>query len=400
MKPVKLTNENIRTLPAKSADTLYPDTDKHSGVPGLFLRVREGGSRTFIAKWRQGAMQRRHNIGKVGIISLDDARKAARELFVGIDKGVDPVAAKARAKVDGSRLFLPLAEDYLARRAKDMKPGSLDQITRHLRLYWKPLHNLAVSKIDRALIASELRTMIDERGPIAADRARSTLMAFYGWLIGEGHIEANPVMGTNKSGQGKDRDRVLTDAELVAIWNATDPATDHGRIVRLLTLTAQRRDEIADLRHSELVLLDAKGEALIDLPKERTKNSRPHMVPLSETAADILRAAPKIDGREFVFGEGQGGYSGFSRAKERLDEKCGVKDWTLHDLRRTAATVMGDRLGVLPHVTEAVLNHVSSAASGKAGVAGVYNRAVYLKEKREALDKWAVFLAGLPNIKI
>jgi integrase len=396
MKP--LTNENIRTLPAKTADTLYPDAGKH-GVPGLFLRVREGGSRTFIAKWRQGSMQRRHNLGKVGVLSLDDARKAARELFVGIDKGVDPVAAKAKARVDGSKLFQTLAEDYLRHREKGMKPGSLDQIQRHLRLYWKPLHTLAVGKIDRALVASELRTMQDQRGPIAADRARSTLSAFYAWLIGEGQADINPVMGTNKSGQGRDRDRVLSEAELVRVWQAADPATDYGRIVRLLMLTAQRRDEIADLRHSEIVLLDVPGGALIDLPKERTKNSRPHMVPLSESAAAILRGIPQRGNRAHVFGEGEGGYSGFSRAKAAMDKRLAkdgaIEHWTLHDLRRSAATIMGDRLGVLPHVTEAILHHVSTAASGKAGVAGVYNRSTYLQEKRAALDAWAGYLGAL-----
>jgi integrase len=206
----------------------------------------------------------------------------------------------------------------------------------------------------------------------------------YAWAIGEGLCETNPVDGTNKADEGKSRDRVLSDAELAAIWNASTD-TDYGRIVKLLMLTAQRRDEIASLRWTEI-----EGEtdpALIALPAERTKNSRAHDVPLSAAAMDVLASVVVRNGRDLMFGEGEGGYSGWSRSKERLDEKLGkaVKPWTLHDLRRTAATRMAD-IGVQPHVIEAVLNHVSGH---KGGVAGIYNRSIYAAEKRAALDLWA-----------
>jgi integrase len=154
---------------------------------------------------------------------------------------------------------------------------------------------------------------------------------------------------------------------------------------KLLMLTAQRRDEIASLSWSEI---DGEGAtALIALPAERTKNSRPHDVPLSATALDVVAGVIKRNERDLLFGDGEGGFSGWSRAKERLDEKLGkaVKPWTLHDLRRTAATGMAN-LGVQPHVIEAVLNHVSGH---KGGVAGIYNRSTYAAEKRAALDLWA-----------
>lgn len=392
---IKLTNETVRTLPAKkSGDAIYADTDKRNGVPGLYLRVRAGGSRTFVIQWRQGQFQRRSTVGKVGVLSLDEARKKARKLLVGIDEGHDPIVVKARAKADNAQLFGTVAEDYLKARAKDMKPLSLDQCARHLRLYWKPIHKLPLAKIERATVAAELRTIAKERGAVAADRSRSTLSALFAWCIGEGYAEVNPVVGTNKASKAKSRKRVLTDEELVWVWKAA-PDTDYGRIVKLLMLTAQRRDEIADLRRSEITIGEEGGQ--IDLPAERTKNSRPHLVPLSAPAVDILKAIPQCDDRDLVFGTGQGGFSGFSRSKEALDARIAelmpkgatMEHWTLHDLRRTAATRMGDVLGIVPHVTEAVLNHVSSHASGKAGVAGTYNRATYLKEKRAALDAWA-----------
>lgn len=378
----KLTKDNVRTLPAgKGGDTLYRDAEGKDCVPRLYLRVRDNGQRTFMIRWRTGPHQRKQIIGEVGILSLEEARVRARKLLVEIGDGIDPAAVKARAKVSGQQIFLPLAERYLSYRAKDMKPLSLDQITRHLKLYWKPLHRLQVSKIDRFTIAAELQKLIAERGPIAADRARSTLSTFFGWLIGEGLVDANPVSGTNKSGAAKDRDRVLTDNELAAIWNASDPETDYGRIVRLLLLTGQRRDEIADLQWSEV---DLEGRQ-ISLPSTRTKNGRPHDVPLSALATGVLLATTRRGNRQYVFGEGGSGYSGFSRAKNRLDKRCGVTGWTLHDLRRTMATRMAD-LGVEPHVIEAILNHVSGH---KRGVAGIYNRSTYAKQKRDALDLWA-----------
>lgn len=381
----KLTNDTVRTLPAGSTgDAIYPDNDQRNGVPGLCLRVRAGGSRTFIIQWRQGQFQRRATIGKVGVLTLDEARKAARKALVGIDEGNDPIAAKAKARASDKQVFGAVAQDYLEVRAKDMKPLSLDQCRLHLLTYFKAFHRLAIGKIERATVAAELRSISKDRGPVAADRARSTLSAFFGWCIGEGLAEINPVIGTNKQSKAKSRDRVLSDAELVAIWKAA-PASDYGRLVRLLMLTLQRRDEIAGMKRSEL------DGALLSLPAERTKNSRPHDVPLSVQAVAVLEEQPERAGRDLVFGEGEGGFSGFSKAKERLDAACGVTDWTLHDLRRTGATRTAD-LGVQPHVIEAVLNHVSGH---KAGVAGIYNRSTYATEKRAALDMWGSHIMTL-----
>jgi integrase len=382
---IKLTNDTVRNRPAgPSGDAIYPDSDPRNGVPGLYLRVRASGSRTFIIQWRQGQFQRRATIGKVGVLSLDEARKAARKALVGIDEGNDPLAVRAKSRADGKLIFETVAREYLDFRAKDMKPGSLDQCQRHLLKYFKSLHRLAIGKIDRATIAVELRAIAKKSGPVQADRARSTVSAMIGWCVGEGILEANPVVGTNKQSKAKSRDRVLTDNELVAVWTAA-PASDFGRIVKLLMLTGQRRDEIAALRRTEIV------DDVLALPAERTKNSRPHDVPLSPQALAVLDDHPERVGREYIFGDGEGGFSGFSKAKERLDDACGVAGWTLHDLRRTMATRMAD-LGVQPHVIEAILNHVSGH---KSGVAGVYNRSTYAAEKRAALDLWGVHVERL-----
>ena len=221
----------------------------------------------------------------------------------------------------------------------------------------------------------------------------------------EGIVDANPVIGTNKPPEPQSRDRVLTDAELAEVWAASQD-NDYGRIVKLALLTGARREEIGGLRRQEL---DA-GRAELNLPPERTKNGRPHIIPLSPLALSIVRAAPQREGRDYLFGGGAGAFSGWSKAKAALDRRIlearraekthkasdevkPMPAWRFHDLRRTVATRMAD-LGIQPHVIEAILNHVSGS---KAGVAGVYNRSLYAAEKRGALLLWADHIRAVLN---
>jgi integrase len=178
---------------------------------------------------------------------------------------------------------------------------------------------------------------------------------------------------------------------------------DYGRIVRLLLLTAQRRDEVGSMQWAELDTFSG----LWTLPSARTKNHREHSLPLVPAALALL--PHRRNGRDFLFGEGprrsgdpHRGFSGWSKSKTALDARIAealgesLPHWTVHDLRRSASTVMADRLGVLPHIVEAILNHVSGH---RAGVAGVYNRARYATEMREALQRWAQHVAALPAQK-
>ena len=152
-------------------------------------------------------------------------------------------------------------------------------------------------------------------------------------------------------------------------------------------LTGQRLSEIAGLRWSEIDF----GRGVISLPGERTKNGRPHEVPMAATVRSLLKAQARSDGREFVFGEGAGPYSGLSQRKAALDKDIArlrggkpLPAWVHHDLRRSTATGMAE-IGIQPHIIEAVLNHVSGH---KGGIAGIYNRAQYGPEKAQALARW------------
>jgi integrase len=350
-------------------------------MPGFGLRVRNGGQRehrTYILQYKIGPKQRRITLGNVAKIGLDEAHRKARKLFGRIADGEDPANEKALARTEASHTFDVIASDFLTVQQALLKPRSFIETQRFLQKHWKPLHRLALASISRATVAAQLRIIAKEHGLVSADRARAALSKFFSWAMGEGLTETNPVIGTNKAaGEIKARDRVLTDNELATIWRGVLD-NDYGRIVRLLILTGCRRDEIGSLRWSEV-----NNEArLIALPGERTKNGRIHDVPLSKAALEIIDSSPRRLSRDFVFGEGKGGFSGWSKAKAALDAQLGLKPWRLHDLRRTASTRMADA-GVQPHIIEAVINHVSGH---KAGVAGVYNRSTYENEKRTALD--------------
>jgi integrase len=386
---VKLTQATVQklALPAGKGEAIYFDDD----LSGFGLRLRAGGSKKWIVQYSLGAKQRRMTLGSTSALDASKARDTARTLLAGVRLGRDPAAERVSSHARASDDELGVIVDrFLARQATRIRPRSFTETRRYLKEHWKPLHRLQLAHIIRHIVASRLEAIADENGPIAADRARAALSAFFAWAIRQGLCEANPVIGTNKAADTKTRERVLSDAELTAIWNAL-PDSDYGLIVRLLILTGQRREEIGGLRWSEVDV----AKRVIALPSDRTKNHRAHDVPMSKKALEILKAQPRRAGRDFAFGDGprsngqdgakQGGFQGWSKSKNALDEQTKIAAWRLHDLRRTVATGMAD-LGVQPHIIEAVLNH---ASGHKAGIAGVYNRAAYADEKAAALALWA-----------
>jgi integrase len=313
--------------------------------------------------------------------------------------GKDPQAEKAEARFKAADTLGKIADDYLKYAKKKQKPRSYTETERHLLINWKPLHAVSVFHVQRRHIAAQLAEIETERGAVSAARARAALSAMFNWAVREGFdIAANPVFGSNRPAEPKSRKRVLTDGELAEIWFACRD-DDHGRITKLLALTGQRRNEVGGMHRTEI----DEAKKLWTIPGSRTKNHQEHVVPLADSALALIAASPRLQDREHLFGGGprrhgddQRGFSGWSKAKAALDKRilearrAKPLPWRLHDLRRTCATVMADRLGVPPYIVEAVLNHISGH---KAGVAGVYNQARYETEVREALTKWADHVA-------
>ncbi|MFC1456638.1 tyrosine-type recombinase/integrase [Microvirga arabica] len=387
---MRLTKPNIAALALPSGKSEFIIFD--DALPGFGLRIRAGGKRTWIAQYRVGSKQRRVTIGTVEALNPDKAREAARDVLAKVQLGGDPQIEKAENRARASVTLGSVTKRYLDECARpNLRPRSFEEVERHLTRHWASLKELPLQKVQRTTVAARLGEIARENGPFASNRARASLSALFSWAMGEGLAENNPVAGTNKATEEVSREHVLQDAELVAIWKACRD-DDHGRIVRLLNLTGQRREEVGAMHWEEV----NERQALWTIPKERTKNGLPHEVPLSDAALELLRGLPRRDGRLLVFGEGVGAFQGWSKAKAALDRRIAeggvkVRPWRLHDLRRTVATRLGE-LGVLPHVIEAILNHISGH---KAGVAGIYNRATYAKEKREALDRWAAHITAL-----
>ncbi len=348
-----------------------------SAVRGFGCR-RQRQAPTYILKYRAGGRQRFITIGPHGAPwTPDSARREAKRLLGLVAAGRDPAPA-------GRDTLAAVADDYLKDARGRLRASNFTNVARHLTVYWSPLGGESIYKITRRQVTARVAEMAKERGPVAAARARSALSAMFSWAIREGYeIASNPVMGSNRPAERPSRARVLSDPELAAIWGACGD-DDYGRIIRLLALTGQRRDEVGGLRWEEL----READRLWVIPPERTKNCRAHAVPLTPAALAIL---PPPNRREWVFGRGSRGFQGWSDAKALLDARAQVAEWRTHDLRRTVATGLAN-LGVLPHVIEAVLNHVSGH---RAGVAGIYNRATYAKEMREALERWADHVAEM-----
>jgi integrase len=367
-------------LPAGKLDYVWWDDD----IAGFGIRVREGGSRNWIYRYRVGSKQRSVILGSAKSVPLGLAQTNASTLEARVRMGEDPALDRQQAGLDADNTFGALADQYLEARKSNWRPKSYVGYRRHLLKYAKSLHRLPITAVSQRDIAHLLTNITKESGESTSNRLRATLCSLFGWVIKEGIRlpEGNVASYTNKHKENS-RDRVLTDTELKTIWNAC-PDREFGAIIKLLILTGQRENEIGGLRRDEV------HDEQIVLPGERTKNKRVHIIPLSDVAKAILNRFHD-NPRTCVFGRADNaGFAGWGFAKRELDARIAkigkpLAHWTLHDVRRTVATRMAE-LGVQPHVIEAVLNHVSGH---KGGVAGIYNRATYDKEKREALNLWA-----------
>jgi integrase len=400
-EPVELTPAIVRSFKFpkgsnQKADDLYDTT-----IRGFHVRAHRSGKKDYRLKYhRPGKGQRYCIIGPALPDKLKQARRTAYDIKEAAKLGRD-IVGEARAKAN-RRTVGDLAPEYLKQRLTEVGSGSLRQSTydaleHYLTTSWKPLHCLQVDEVRRADVVDGLDRIEEGAGPVAADRARSALSGFFDWCVDRGHCEASPVVRIKNRSTNGSRKRTLSAAELKAVWRAAGDDASYGRVVRLLILTGQRKSEIGSLQRSEINL----DKRQIELPEHRTKNGRPHVVPLSDLAMAQLPTPLPAAPEAFLFGryETTGGFSGWGKAKAELDRRIAkarggkpLAHWTLHDLRRTFVTHMAEnRLGDRDLV-ELVVNHVSGS---RRGVAGVYDRSERLEERREALTCWSDYIAQL-----
>ena len=375
-------------------------------LPGLRVRIGSSGARTFILRKRIAGRLRNITLGRYGSrFTLADARKKARGLLVDIEAGKDPTVNLATPRSPGASLgtVRGLWGQYLEREVVGHK-RSAHEIERIGRVYILPeIGDRLADSITRGdvtkLVEGVAYARPDRPTPRMGRAVFQQLSAFYKWALPKlDKLPGNPCRDAGRPDASKARDRHLSEVELGAFWRACDTiGWPFGPGFQLLLLTAQRRSEVFDADRAEF------GRDVWTIPAARAKNDTEHLVPVTDAAWAILDALPAFAGTDKLFparGNPLESASGIGKAHDRLlalmagDPKVdALERFTLHDLRRTAATGM-QRLGITQPVVEAVLNHVSGT---RAGVAGIYQRHHFTDEKRHALEAWAAEVERIVN---
>jgi integrase len=376
-----LTTKSVEAARAGDSRREIPD----GGLPSLYLVVQPSGAKSWAVRYRVHGKPRKLTLGAYPLLGLADARDRARRALQQVDLGADPASTKVEAKRterDKVRTLVDLYDKrHLAKlRSGDGARGFLD---RSAVAAWGDRDVTTVTKRD---VVELLDDMVDRGSPISANRTLAHLRAFFTWLRARDVIQVSPAEGVPMPSPVQSRDRVLTDDELRLLWQATGRlGQPFGPLYRFLLLTGARLREASNMTDREV------SGALWTIPGTRAKNGQPHLVPLSTAALDVLAMVRRIKGAGYLFtANGTTPVSGFAKAKTRLDREMAaaapepIPAFVIHDLRRTAASGMA-RLGVAPHVVEAVLNHRSGTIKG---VAAIYNRFDYADEKRAALEAW------------
>jgi integrase len=369
---------------------------------GLSLRVTEHGHKSWSLCYRIGGRLRRLTIGRFPAIKPAQARREAGAALERVRLGIDPAEEKRERRLStDTDTFATALQDYLIYAQRNWAARTFKETKRTLeRMPLRAWHSRPISSITRGDITKLVDSVLAGGAEIGANRTLAYLRAMFNWAVKRGRLATSPASGLEAPTKERPRDRVLSDDELRWLWHAcAEIGWPFGPLVKLLMLTAQRRDEVASLEWAELDF----DKRTWTLPREKAKNDRAHEIQLSDAAIEVLKSAVPTDA--FVFTSiGSKPVSGFSRVKRRLDAamlaakgdelgaKCDpIPPWVLHDLRRTAVTGMA-RLNFPPHVVDKVLNHVSGAIRG---VADVYNRFEYIEERRAALETWGRYVENL-----
>jgi integrase len=284
------------SLPPGKSDHIAWDNE----IRGFGLRLRAGAGgvrRSWIVQYRHGRT-RRVLLGAAELLSAEQARAAAKKTLAKVALGQDPQGDKTVRRQRDAYTLRTLVEEYLSFKEPTIRPPTYANLAMYLRgPYFKPLHGMPVDTVTRRDVAARLLAVTRSHGSIVAARARGALSTFYVWAMGNGLAEVNPIIGTLKPQDAEPRSRVLSDEELAAIWRASGNDA-YGRVIKLLILTGARRGEVGGMRWSELDL----DRAIWMIPPQRTKNKKPHALPLMPSTLDIIAGVPRRVSRDHLFG--------------------------------------------------------------------------------------------------
>ncbi|MFK4382519.1 tyrosine-type recombinase/integrase [Bradyrhizobium sp. USDA 223] len=455
-KTKALSNLAIEAL--KPRAVRYERSD--GGAAGLFLVVHPSGVKSWVFRFRspverEGGQRapKKLTLGTLALtasraepqighpLTPGQARMLATAAAEDVRRGIDPTHVRRQEKAEAKREAMrddtiDAAMVEFLKRYKGRKRQGLRESTRLLTAHyfglkpdsekpgeWQTTGNGVLGKWSGRSLASItkhdaivlLDALVDSGRGVTANRTLTTLKTFFDWCVDRDMRESSPVASLDAFANETSRERVLSAPELVAAWKVAErEGYPFGRLVQSLILLGQRRDELRELPRTELdmngpsILLDDGSrwsEPLWTIPKERTKNGREHLVPLSPKAVALFKSLPTIKGKGLLFTTtGETPISGLSKAKKRFDEAMLAElrkadpdhqwqPWTLHDLRRTFYSGL-QALGFSIEIAEACVNHSSGAIRG---VARVYARHKYLREKTQALTAWARYVDDLVN---
>lgn len=386
MAKVKLTKRFVDSVQAPAEGfVLFWDSE----IGGLALRIMASGLKTYVLDYRDAhRRQRRVKIGRHGIVTLYEARKLAKKILNGLASGEDPREEREAAR--GAATFKTLAEEYIAFRCAEKKSGAEDEriIRRELLPHWGRKLASEITRRDVMKLADEIKA----RGAgVMSNRTLSLIRRVFNWGIDRELVSANPAARVRPPAKETSRERVLENEEIRAFWNALDtlPGDAETRLaLKLLLVTAQRPGEIASLEWEDI----SEEEKVWTIPGSKAKNGKPHRVPLSPLALEILSSLPRKD-KGPVFPSPRDPERPITRAAlahliYRGRKLLNMEPFTPHDCRRTSASKMAG-MGISRVVISRILNHSERT------VTAIYDRHSYDSEKRAALDAWGIKLRDI-----
>ncbi len=376
MPKIRLNHRTIPTLTAGDWLTDYWDDI----LPGFGVRVSQSGRKTYVVRFNGGGSRKRVTLGTFPELSLADAREKARQLLASPRAEVAPPAPVQEVVVEETGpTFGELADVYIERHAKVKKRTWRDD-ERNLKVDLLPAWEVRpASDIGRRDVAELLDRIVERGAPILANRVKALVSKIYNFGIGRGLVENNPAMGVAMPAKERQRDRVLSEDEIRALWRVLDgQGVVMAATFKMRLLTAQRGDEVLRMRWDQI------QDGWWTIPAEVAKNGLSHRVPLSPQASALLELLRPITGHSpWVFAspkKSTAPITAIQKAAERISKRSEV-DFVPHDLRRTAASFMTS-MGISRLVVSKILNHVES------GITAVYDRHSYDTEKRQALEVW------------
>jgi integrase len=358
----------VAALQPKAGRYTYPDPE----LPAHYVRIYPSGAKSFVVvsnnKWTK--------IGDAKVFSIEQAREQARKILY---------AAKTGEAAPES--FKAVAAKWMDKHVLAKGLRSARDISRSLSLLTDAFGDRDFASVRRLDVINLIDEVAEERGRRTAKYVFQVCRGLMSWYACRDENYLSPIVrGMADALASKSRDRVLDDDEIRAVWELAGKSEQFGAIIKLLLLTGQRRMKVTAMRWDDL-----DGNTWNIATEEREKNNAVKLV-LPQVALDILNAQPRRPDNGYVFAAHRSGgvhFHYFSRAKRELDAKLGkMPPWTIHDLRRTASSLMA-RAGVRPDIGERVLGHTIP------GIAGVYNRHSYDNEKADALKALASLIGSI-----